>query len=253
MLRQILGEEQPEAIGQGPDFVRTLLDPHLADGADVGQYAGGEGACCRACLDPCGVNGGRGADARRLDGGLSLRVGEVRKVHRHSSRRISADLLSHTPPTTIYHQGPLSRALSTPCTEYHGRAPVDPRGPVTFSADKPTPRCTTHTPLATIGRESGLGILPVMAVDEGLQTGFYYTDPYQNSVELNVNNYGNEWTAAEHMKAASSSLERPRRMFIDPDKMLAARKAGASPWELHERAFTGEFAPAKSVNPRTLL
>jgi len=107
--------------------------------------------------------------------------------------------------------------------------------------------------LGTYARLKGLGILPVMAVDEGLQTGFYYTDPDQNSVELNVNNYGNEWTATEHMKAASSSLERPRRVFIDPDKVFGARKAGASPWELHERAFTGEFAPAKSVNPRTLL
>jgi hypothetical protein len=28
--------------------------------------------------------------------------------------------------------------------------------------------------------------------------------------------------------------------------MLAARQAGASPWEVHERAFAGEFAPAKA-------
>jgi len=27
---------------------------------------------------------------------------------------------------------------------------------------------------------------------------------------------------------------------VDPDKMLAARQAGASPWEVHERAFVGE-------------
>ncbi len=45
--------------------------------------------------------------------------------------------------------------------------------------------------LGTYGRLKGLGILPVMAVDEGLQTAIYYTDPEQNSVELNVNNYGN--------------------------------------------------------------
>ena len=36
--------KQPEAIGQGPGFVRTLLKPHLADCADIGQYAAGEGA-----------------------------------------------------------------------------------------------------------------------------------------------------------------------------------------------------------------
>ena len=92
-----------------------------------------------------------------------------------------------------------------------------------------------------------------MAVDEGLQTAIYYTDPEQNSVELNVNNYGNEWTATEHMRTAAPFGAQPRRVQIDPDKMIAARKAGASPWELHERAFAGEFAPAKPYDPRNLL
>ena len=106
--------------------------------------------------------------------------------------------------------------------------------------------------LGTYGRLKGLGILPGMAVDEGLQTGIYYTDPDQNSVELNVNNYGNEWTATEHMRTAAPFGAQPRRVQIDPDKMIAARKAGASPWELHERAFAGEFA-AKPYDPRNLL
>jgi hypothetical protein len=35
--------------------------------------------------------------------------------------------------------------------------------------------------------------------------------------------------------------------------MIAARQAGASPWELHERAFAGEFPPTKPFDPRTLL
>jgi hypothetical protein len=38
---------------------------------------------------------------------------------------------------------------------------------------------------------------------------------------------------------------------IDPDKVVAARKAGGSPWELHECALAGEFAPAKPFDPRT--
>jgi catechol 2,3-dioxygenase len=107
--------------------------------------------------------------------------------------------------------------------------------------------------LGTYTRLKGLGILPVMAADEGSQTSFYYLDPDQNSVELNVNNYGNDWTATEHMRTAPSFADRPRRVFIDPDELIAARKAGASPWELHERAFAGEFAPAKPYDPRTLL
>jgi catechol-2,3-dioxygenase len=43
--------------------------------------------------------------------------------------------------------------------------------------------------------------------DEGLQGSIYYTDPDGNNVELNVNNYGNEWTATEHMKAALPSVQ----------------------------------------------
>jgi catechol 2,3-dioxygenase len=106
--------------------------------------------------------------------------------------------------------------------------------------------------LGTYARLKGLGILPVMAVDEGLQTAIYYTDPEQNSVELNVNNYGNEWTATEHMRSAPPIGERPRRSQIDLDKMIAARKAGASPWELHERASAGQLAPEKPYDPRSL-
>ncbi len=106
--------------------------------------------------------------------------------------------------------------------------------------------------LGTYARLKGLGILPVMAVDEGLQMAIYYTDPEQNSVELNVNNYGNEWTATEHMRSAPPIGERPRRSQIDLDKMIAARKAGASPWELHEHASAGQFAPDKPYDPRSL-
>jgi catechol 2,3-dioxygenase len=105
--------------------------------------------------------------------------------------------------------------------------------------------------LGTYARLKGLGILPVLAADEGLQMVLYYQDPDQNSVELNVNVYGNDWTATEHMKNAPS--DRPRRVLVDPEQLLAARKAGASPWELHERALTGEFAPAKPYDQRALL
>ena len=105
--------------------------------------------------------------------------------------------------------------------------------------------------LATYARLKGLGILPVLAFDEGLQAAFYYEDPDQNIVELNVNHYGNEWTATEHMKTSSSLAERPTLVHVDPDKMIAARQAGASPWELHERAFAGEFAPTKPYDWRT--
>jgi catechol 2,3-dioxygenase-like lactoylglutathione lyase family enzyme len=40
-------------------------------------------------------------------------------------------------------------------------------------------------------------------------------------------------------------------LVVDPDKMIAACQAGASPWEVHERALGGEFAPTKPYEPRT--
>jgi catechol-2,3-dioxygenase len=97
-------------------------------------------------------------------------------------------------------------------------------------------------------RLKGLGILPVWVADHDLETAFYYEDPDHNSVELNVDNYGNEWTATEHLKTSA-----PRLAHVDPDKMIAARKAGASPWELHKRAVAGEFAPTKPHDGRNLF
>ena len=107
--------------------------------------------------------------------------------------------------------------------------------------------------LGTYVRLKGLGITPVMAADEGSQTSFYYLDPDENSIELNVNNYCNDWTATEHMKAAAAAAGHPRRVFVDPEKMLTARRAGASAWNLHERAFAGEFAPERPYDVRGML
>jgi catechol 2,3-dioxygenase len=107
--------------------------------------------------------------------------------------------------------------------------------------------------LGTYARLKGLGILPALAADQGLQTAFYYSDPDRNSIELNVNNYGNEWTATEHIRNSTSFAARPMGAYVDPDKMIVARKAGASSWDLHERAFLGEFVPLKAYDPRALL
>jgi hypothetical protein len=37
--------------------------------------------------------------------------------------------------------------------------------------------------------------------------------------------------------------------YADPDRMVAAREAGAFVWDLHQRAWTGEFAPARPYDP----
>ena len=100
--------------------------------------------------------------------------------------------------------------------------------------------------LGTYLRLKSLDILPVWAADHGMITAFYYQDPDQNIVEINVNHYGDEWEATEHMKTSPLFT----RVYVDPEKMVEARKKGASPWELHECAVKGEFAPAR---PRPIL
>jgi len=95
--------------------------------------------------------------------------------------------------------------------------------------------------LGTYERLKGLGILPIWAADQGVGMCFYYEDPDQNIVELNVNNYGNDWTATEHIKNSQSMAPAD----IDPEKLIAAYKTGASLWDLHERALSGQFSPAK--------
>lgn len=98
--------------------------------------------------------------------------------------------------------------------------------------------------LGTYVRLREQGIVPVYPVDEGAQTAFYYVDPDRNGVELNVNNYTDRWAAIEHMQTIREFSKRPLGVEIDPDKLVEARLAGATPWDIHKRAWTGEFAPA---------
>jgi catechol 2,3-dioxygenase len=107
--------------------------------------------------------------------------------------------------------------------------------------------------LGTYLRLKELGILPVLCTDGGSQTAFYYEDPDRNSVELNVDNYGDCWTSSEHMRTSPDFAKNPIGAYVDPDKLVAAREADASPWDLHERAWAGEFAPAMPYDPRVLL
>ncbi len=100
--------------------------------------------------------------------------------------------------------------------------------------------------LGTYLRLKKLGILPIWSADHGVNTSIYYLDPDRNRVELTIDNYDDEWMGTEYMRAAASAA---RPAEFDPEKMVTARKAGASPWELHERAHAGDLAPATPYNP----
>jgi hypothetical protein len=55
------------------------------------------------------------------------------------------------------------------------------------------------------------------------------------------------------MQTSPEFARRPLGVFVDPDQMIAARDAGATPWELHKRAWLGEFLPATPFDPTKLL
>ena len=42
----------------------------------------------------------------------------------------------------------------------------------------------------------------------------------------------------------------PGSLVYDADKMIAARRAGASPEDVHRRAYAGEFDPGTPLDPR---
>ncbi len=101
--------------------------------------------------------------------------------------------------------------------------------------------------LSTYVRLKDLGIQPFWAADHGVGISFYYQDPDKNVVEIQVSNYDTPEKATEYLRSARGG----RPAMIDPDKLVSAHKAGATPWTLHERATAGEFAPAKPYDPAT--
>ena len=98
--------------------------------------------------------------------------------------------------------------------------------------------------LETYTRLKSLGIEPHACLDHGMTMSFYYEDPDGNSVELQVDNFGNWEESGEWMRTSPQFAADPIGMPIDPAQIVAARQAGASFAELHRRAYAGEFQPS---------
>jgi catechol-2,3-dioxygenase len=104
--------------------------------------------------------------------------------------------------------------------------------------------------LSTYTRLSDKGVRPHFTVDHGMTTSFYYVDPDGNSVELQVDNFG-DWSASTSFVRDSEEFAAdPIGQVIDVDLLIAERDAGASAEELHRRAYAGEFAPAEPMDGR---
>jgi catechol 2,3-dioxygenase len=72
---------------------------------------------------------------------------------------------------------------------------------------------------------------------------FYYVDPDGNSLELQYDVFGDWAESTAFVRAATEFAANPIGIEVDPDKLLAASEAGASPEDIHRRAYSGEFPP----------
>jgi catechol 2,3-dioxygenase len=104
--------------------------------------------------------------------------------------------------------------------------------------------------LSTYSRLKALGILPHACVDHGMTMSFYYLDPDQNSVELQCDEFGDWARSKDFMLNAPEFTADPIGTSVDPDLLVIAREAGASPEELHRRAYAGEFCPDAPLDLR---
>jgi catechol-2,3-dioxygenase len=99
--------------------------------------------------------------------------------------------------------------------------------------------------LGSYARLKRQGILPVVCLDHGLTISFYYVDPDGNSVELQVDAYGDWRRSTTFLRTDARFVEDPIGPEIDPDALLRARLTGAALDELHERAYVSDFLPAR--------
>jgi catechol 2,3-dioxygenase len=104
--------------------------------------------------------------------------------------------------------------------------------------------------LARYTRLKASGIVPHMCLDHGMTTSMYYLDPDGNSVELQVDNFGDWERSTQFIRAAPEFAANPIGAFFDPDQLVAARAAGASAEDVHRRSYAGELPPASPPDLR---
>ena len=195
------------------------------------------GCCTTACLPQCGYQTESATYVLRLR--LVNRSFEIHDIARLTRQILSLSLIFTSLSRTIKREEP-HRFFEIPkLSSTQTSAATTGLQHVAFEY------ASLDNLLGTYIRLKELGILPTWAADHGLAMSFYYEDPDKNIVELTINNYGEAWTATEYLKTAASAMP----VQVDPEKMIPAREAGASPWEIHKRAVAGEFAPAEPFNP----
>jgi len=99
--------------------------------------------------------------------------------------------------------------------------------------------------MSSFARLKQTGIEPEYCLNHGVATSLYYSDPDQNMVELQVDNFGNWEASAEWMRTSEAFCQKPIGAFFDPDRVLAAYKAGATFEQLQKDTYAGIYPPSK--------
>jgi len=107
--------------------------------------------------------------------------------------------------------------------------------------------------LATYLRLKAAGIEPGGCLDHGLTTSFYYHDPDGNSVELQVDNYGDWAASTEFIRTDERFAADPIGKPVDPVSLVEARRSGVPESEVHDRAYAGEYPPSGPIDLRLPL
>jgi catechol 2,3-dioxygenase len=107
--------------------------------------------------------------------------------------------------------------------------------------------------LAAYARLKGVGIEPVVSIHDAASTAFYYEDPDHNVVELTLDGLDYSQKSNVDTRTPCKLGAQPISAFVDPEKMIAARAAGASDNELSHRAYAGEFPPSNPIVPLVLV
>ena len=108
-----------------------------------------------------------------------------------------------------------------------------------------------HDLLDTYERLKARGIHPHGCLDHGMTTSMYYVDPDGNSLELQCDNFDGDWArSSEFVRSAPEFATNPIGAHIDPDQLVAARRAGLTTAEIHRRAYAGQYTPDTPLDLR---
>lgn len=144
----------------------------------------------------------------------------------------------------VYEDGALT--FITFDEEHHRIALLNPPGPL--EPKLPNTACMHHVAYTFAGLDDLLdryvllrdqGITPAVCIAHGVTTSMYYRDPDGNFVEMQIDVFEEPDDATGYMNGAEYAADSVGPAF-DPERLLAARRGGASVAALVDRAWSLE-------------